>query len=89
MTQFTLTPNKDVFTGGIFGDVFKGYGGGNDILRGKGGYDTFRIQYHQEGTIDGGTGTDAIYMTGHNNPTLSSKLNIVSHENIFLSESNF
>lgn len=64
MATYTLTNADEVIYGTSSADLFTGVSGGTDVLRGFGGNDGFRIEASQDGTIDGGTGTDRVRVTG-------------------------
>jgi Ca2+-binding RTX toxin-like protein len=88
MATFTLTPLPNNFTGTAGNDLFTGFGGGFDVLRGMAGNDTFNIKYQQKGLIDGGIGVDRIIMTGHNQNTFHSDLTIRNVENLYVYDTN-
>jgi Ca2+-binding RTX toxin-like protein len=83
MATFTLTPAANNFNGTAAADLFRGFGGGNDVLRGNAGNDRFIIQTGQRGLLDGGVGTDRIDMSGHNNHTFDLNLRIINVENLY------
>ena len=88
MATFILTPAANTFTGTAGADLFTGFGGGLDVLRGMAGNDTFDIKYQQKGLIDGGLGIDRIVMQGHNQNTFHSDLRIAGVENLFVHDTN-
>lgn len=90
MATFTVTNGNNNLTGTNFADIFKGFSGGTDTLRGMGGNDRFDIQdwNSQRGLVDGGTGIDRIYMIGHNNHTFLPTLRIVGVEELWADEPN-
>ena len=72
MTDYTLTIGNDNFPGTPAADTFSGPDGGTDTLNGAGGNDTFAIHGikwgisdGQQGTIDGGSGTDTVVQLEH------------------------
>jgi Ca2+-binding RTX toxin-like protein len=91
MAIFTVNMNANNFTGTALADTFRGFSGGVDNLRGMGGNDRFDIMNwsQQRGRIDGGEGTDRIYMIGHNNHTFNTALTIVGVEELWADEPNF
>jgi Ca2+-binding RTX toxin-like protein len=88
MATFILTPAPNNFTGTPGADLFRGFGGGFDVLRGMAGNDTFDIKFQQRGLIDGGLGIDRIIMQGHNQNTFHSGLTIRGVENLFVHDTN-
>jgi serralysin len=91
MAVFTVNGNNNNFTGTASADTFSGFSGGLDILKGMAGNDRFDIMNwsQQRGRIDGGVGTDRIYMVGHNNHTFNTNLIIVGVEELWADEPNF
>lgn len=64
---FVLTSGINIFTGTDDADTFSGMGGGLDVLKGGGGNDRFTIDELQMGVLDGGSGTDTVFLTGDEN----------------------
>lgn len=90
MATYTLNGNANNIIGTNLADIFKGFSGGNDFLRGMGGNDRFEINNwsQQRGTIDGGVGIDRFVMVGHNNHTFNAQLKIIGVEELWADEPN-
>src|SRR5262245_50302768 len=62
MAIFGLSTQNDNITGTSGNDQFAGPAGGTDTLHGAGGNDLFFIDSDEKGLIDGGPGTDELFV---------------------------